>query len=94
MNTQWSSAISITDPRLANLDKYQNLAAAIVKVAADDYISAYRRKNEDEIRRLEAFFRGDEFILLTNDKIEAEFLISVLRKQARHGRKVVNLWAH
>lgn len=94
LNTQWSSAISITDPRLANLDKYKNLACAIVKVAADDYVSAVRQKKANEAKRIERFFRSDEFLLFTSGKIDPEYIAKFLRNMARHGKGGINIWVH
>ena len=67
-------------------EAYENLAIAIIKSAADDYVAAYRRSlkgskaSEGTVKRLESFFRSEYYSNLTD--VEGEVLISMLRKKA------------
>lgn len=72
-----------TDPRLANIDQYKTLAAAIIESAAEDYVYAYRVGKKDEIERLERFFYSDEFTLFSGGNLEAKAVIMALRHKAK-----------
>ena len=69
------------------LDPYQELANAIVIMAAKDYRHALRiqRRNPDsqaaklKIDEIERFFRSDWYRLLTN--VDGEMLINKLREE-------------
>jgi len=58
------------------MDPYQELANAIVLQAVKDY---RLHDNEQEISRIERFFRSDWFSVLTN--VDPEMIISKLRKE-------------
>ena len=58
------------------MDPYQELANAIVLQAAKDY---RLHDNEQELARIERFFRSDWFSVLTN--VNPEILITKLRKE-------------
>ncbi len=58
------------------MDPYQELANAIVLQAVKDY-RLY--DNEQELARIERFFRSDWFSVLTN--VDPEILITKLRKE-------------
>lgn len=60
-------------------DPYQNLANAIVAVAADDYREALEDGDEKLIGRLERFFYSGWYKTLTN--VNADVLIGMLRKE-------------
>ena len=55
---------------------YENLANAIVLRAVKDY---RLHDNEQELARIERFFRSDWFSVLTN--VDPEILIDKLRKE-------------
>ena len=93
MQLLWQSSVEVSDPRLANITKYKDLAAAVVVHAARDYIDALNGKNDAEIKRIERFFRSDLFTLYVNGKIEPEYLIKRLRNLVRH-KKGIQIWAH
>ena len=67
---------------------YEDLANAIIVMAAEDYKVAYRQANilsvgkssQRECRELERFFRSDWYKKLTT--VDGEYLIKILRKQA------------
>ena len=71
-----------------NYKAYENLANAIVKQAARDYMTAlkrlkknpYDRKKRKEVRELEEFFHSDWYELLTD--VDADYLIRKLREKA------------
>lgn len=78
------------DERTATRDNYKNLANAIIQKACEDYVAAvkYWRKHNDhytklKIDMLERFFRGQEFLLYTDGKIDPEYMIKMLRQKAR-----------
>jgi hypothetical protein len=58
------------------MDPYQELANAIVMQAVKDY---RLHDNEQELARIERFFRSDWFSVLTN--VNPEILITKLRKE-------------
>ena len=58
------------------MDPYQELANAIVLQAVKDY---RLHDNEQELARIELFFRSDWFSVLTN--VDPEILITKLRKE-------------
>ena len=59
-------------------DPYQKLANAIVAVAADDYRSALKSKDQHLQESLENFFRSNWYRELT--KVDGEFLLDALKK--------------
>lgn len=71
-----------------NYKAYENLANAIVKQAARDYMTAlkrlkknpYDRKKRKEVRELEEFFHSDWYELLTG--VDPNYLIRKLREKA------------
>jgi hypothetical protein len=71
-----------------NYKAYENLANAIVKQAARDYMTAlkrlkknpYDRKKRKEVRELEEFFHSDWYELLTD--VDPHYLIRKLREKA------------
>ena len=60
-------------------DPYQNLANAIVAVAADDYRTALKEDNPKLKKSLEKFFRSDWYKVLTN--VNGESLIGMLQSE-------------
>ena len=58
------------------MDPYQELANAIVLQAVKDY---RLHDNEQQLARIERFFRSDWFSVLTN--VNPEILITKLRKE-------------
>ena len=82
----WQGNSNISDPRLANIEQYKALGAAIIECAADDYIYAVRVNSKHEIERLERFFNSDEFILLSGGAFEPKAVISALRHKAKQRR--------
>lgn len=72
-----------SDPRLANIEQYKRLAAAIIESAADDYVYAYRVGNKTECERLERFFYSDEFTLFCGGTLEPKAVITALRHKAK-----------
>ena len=68
-------------------DNYQDLANAIVVRAAKDYRKALERLDEtpdsvgaeNEIKRLEKFFRSDYYKLLTS--VDGELLMNKLKQE-------------
>ena len=58
------------------MDPYQGLANAIVLQAVKDY---RLHDNEQELARIERFFRSDWFSVLTN--VDPKILITKLRKE-------------
>lgn len=74
-------APSISLARLRNDDEdpYQNLANAIVCVAADDYRTALKEGNKTLLLSLQRFFRSAWCGLLTG--IDTELLMDALHKE-------------
>lgn len=68
-------------------ENYQNLANAIIILAAKDYRSALRRLMkspgnslaEDEVKKLERFFRSGWYEMLTD--VDGEYLMNRIRKE-------------
>lgn len=60
-------------------DPYQNLANAIVAVAADDYRMALKKKNTNLKKSMEEFFCSDWYRVLTS--VNSENLMSMLRQE-------------
>ena len=58
------------------MEPYENLANAIVLQAVKDY---RLHDDEQELTRIERFFRSDWFSVLTN--VDPEILITKLRKE-------------
>lgn len=69
------------------MDPYQELANAIIILAAKDYRSALRRLKkdgenrvaEDELRSIERFFHSPWYEMLTD--VDGEYLIRKLREE-------------
>ena len=78
-----------------SMDGYQALANAIVKQAADDYVSVLvhlkkRPKSRElrlEQRRLEHFFRSDWYNTLTN--VNPNVLLKALQVKAEKKKRMV-----
>lgn len=62
-----------------DINPYQNLANAIVAVAADDYRTALKDGNEKLRTNLEWFFHSDWYGMLTN--ADADAILDALRKE-------------
>lgn len=80
----------MVDERLVNIENYENLANAIIVMAARDYVAVYGAKNSQaqySAETLEKFFRGDRFRLFTHGQIDPEYLIQRLRQKARKKHK-------
>jgi len=60
-------------------DPYQNLANAIVAVAADDYRNALKDNNKKQIASLEKFFHSSWYKMLTN--LNPDSLLDMLRRE-------------
>lgn len=67
-------------------DPYQNLANAIVAVAADDYRTALQSGNQKLKSRLERFFHSAWYNALTS--LDADALISRLHQEHRDDLEV------
>jgi len=79
----------MVDERLVNIENYENLANAIIVMAARDYISVYgsnKSQAQFSAETLEKFFRGEQFRLFTHGQIDPEYLINRLRQKARKKR--------
>ena len=63
---------------MCNQDSYQNLANAIVAVAADDYRLALRCGDRSSIEELESFFLSNWYKTLTD--VDPHRLIALLRR--------------
>lgn len=72
-----------SDPRLANIEQYKRLAAAIIESAAEDYVYAYRVGNKLEYERIKRFFYSDEFTLFSGGNLEAKAVVMALRHKAK-----------
>lgn len=72
-----------------NYEAYENLANAIIKQAARDYMAALRRlknnpcsrKELKTVKQLEEFFYSDWYGVLTN--VDPNYLIRMLREKVR-----------
>lgn len=62
-----------------DVDLYQDLANAIVAVAADDYRTALEDEDEELQASLERFFHSDWYGMLTN--ADADAILGALRKE-------------
>ena len=75
-------------------EAYENLAIAIIKSAADDYVTAYRRAqrgskvSEGTMKSIERFFRSEYYSNLTD--VDGEVLITMLREKAEHSQEIDN----
>lgn len=65
--------------RSADEEPYQKLADAIVAVAADDYRTALKGKNDKLKASLEKFFHSNWYKTLTN--VDGDILIALLQKE-------------
>lgn len=72
-----------SDEYTATSSNYKMLVNAVIQKAAEDYIAAYKVWNTFKIEELERFFRGQEFLLYTDGKIDPEYIIKELRRKAR-----------
>lgn len=72
-----------SDEYTATSSNYKMLVNAVIQKAAEDYIAAYKVRNTFKIEELERFFRGQEFLLYTDGKIDPEYIIKELRRKAR-----------
>lgn len=70
-------------------DLYQNLANAIVAVAADDYRKALKEDNLRLKKSLEKFFRSEWYKFLT--KVNGENLLNMLLQEHEGNLCVVNI---
>lgn len=80
---QMRKASSSIDNLTSCDDPYQDLANAIVAVAADDYRMALKIRNKGLKRDLEEFFHSDWYGVLTN--VDADALIECLQKERTQG---------
>ena len=72
-------SVSLTRLRNDEEDPYQNLANAIVCVAADDYRTALEKGDETLLLSLQRFFRSASCSVLTG--IDTELLMDALNKE-------------
>lgn len=70
-------------------EPYQNLANAIVAVAADDYRKALKTDDVGTQTSLERFFRSEWYQALTN--VEGETLLGFLRREHAGNLRAVNI---
>lgn len=70
-------------------DPYQNLANAIVCVAADDYRNSLKKKNKKLKKELEEFFHSSWYKALT--KLDGDTLLGLLRLDHRGELAAVSL---
>lgn len=70
-------------------DPYQNLANAIVAVAADDYRTALKDDNQKLKGSLEKFFRSDWYKVLTS--VDGNNLIRLLQREHSESLCAVNI---
>ena len=81
---------SLSSTRLkAGEDPYQNLANAIVAVAADDYRTALKNGDKELQTSLEEFFYSDLYEILTN--VDADVILGALRKEHSGTLSTVNI---
>lgn len=66
-----------------DVDRYANLAAAIIEQACADYINTPSGVFERTKRDCERFFRSDWFHLLSGGAVDGERAIEALREQRR-----------
>ncbi len=79
MNEMYQIPARMGGVRNSPLNPYQNLANAIVAVAADDYRLALKKGNDHLIALLEKFFHSDWYRVLTN--VDADELIAAIKKE-------------
>lgn len=84
-----SPSVSLARLRNDAEDPYQNLANAIVCVAADDYRTALRQHDELLISSLQRFFRSAWCSVLTG--IDTELLMEALNKEHQGRLAAVNV---
>lgn len=77
-----SAGSQYADERLANIDCYMKLGVAIIEQAARDYVHAYRVNDKVEVKVLERFFKGDQFMLFSGGEIDPKAVIRALRRKA------------
>ena len=84
-------ALSVSLARLRNNaeDPYQNLANAIVCVAADDYRTALKQHDELLMSSLQRFFRSAWCSVLTG--IDTELLMEALNKECQGRLATINV---
>lgn len=75
----WKNSESLDALDMENEEPYQNLANAIIAVAADDYRSALKENNEKLKASLEKFFHSNWYKTLTN--VDGDSLIALLQKE-------------
>lgn len=66
-----------------DVDRYANLAAAIIEQACADYVNTPSGVFERTKRDCERFFRSDWFVLLSGGAVDAEKALAALREQRR-----------
>lgn len=76
-----SPSASLSRLRSSATDPYQNLANAIVCVAADDYRTALKKGDRQLLYSLQRFFRSAWYSLLTG--IDPESLMDALNREYR-----------
>lgn len=72
-------SVSLSRLKRDREDPYQNLANAIVAVAADDYRLALQENDSDLMRSLERFFYSEWYKLLTN--LNPKVLLELLHQE-------------
>ena len=75
----WKNSESLDALDMENEEPYQNLANAIIAVAADDYRAALKENNEKLKASLEKFFHSNWYKTLTN--VDGDSLIALLQKE-------------
>lgn len=73
------TSVSLDRLRKDASDPYQNLANAIVAVAADDYRDALKDSNKKLLTSLEKFFHSSWYRTLTN--VDSDALLGMLRRE-------------
>ena len=66
-----------------DVDRYANLAAAIIEQACADYVNTPSGVFERTKRDCERFFRSDWFHLLSGGAVDGEKALAALREQRR-----------
>ena len=69
------------------INGYEELAMAIIRQAAEDYISEVNSMfpNPEEIKKLEDFFKSEWFDVLSLD-LDKELFMEMLKKKAKSKR--------
>ena len=75
------------DERLVNLDRYMDLANAIIKRAAEDYLMAVKYRDQIKTSSLERYFRSDQFLMFTDYNIDPDYFIKMLREKGKRKKK-------